>query len=136
MEPSMTKVHGKNVYISLDSVVVTGFSNSVDWTRSADSHDVTCFGATYHTYFGGLGDGKITLGGIYESGVGGVRDVVQDVVGTNVTLIYGPEGNATGKPKTTVTVLVTSYQETAPVADMITWKSECQPSGAPTDSTF
>jgi hypothetical protein len=43
-----------------------------------------------------------------------------------VELVYRPEGAGVGRPLSTVDVLVTSYEETAPVADMITFTAELQ----------
>jgi hypothetical protein len=42
-------------------------------------------------------------------------------------VIYHPEGSTgAGKPVATVDVLVTSYEESAPVADMVTFTAELQ----------
>ncbi len=43
-----------------------------------------------------------------------------------VVLVYRPEGTGTTKPEAEAQALVNSYEESAPVADMITWTAEFQ----------
>ena len=43
-----------------------------------------------------------------------------------MSLVYRPEGTGSGKPEAEVDVLVSSYEESAPVADMITFTAELQ----------
>ncbi|MET7989852.1 hypothetical protein ABZU76_02975 [Amycolatopsis sp. NPDC005232] len=131
----MAQVHGKNAYVSLDDKDLSAFCNNIAPKRSADSHDVTTFGSTAHKYAGGLLDGTNTLTGIYESGASGPKKVVEPLLGTVVELVYRPEGTGTGKPEDTVNVLVTAYEETTPVADMITWSATLQLTGAVVNST-
>jgi hypothetical protein len=129
----MTMVHGKVGNVTVNAKDVSPFTNSIDWDTSADTSDVTTFGATGHAYFGGLTDGKVKLAGLYDNTVSvGPRAAVQASLGATVALIYRPEGISTGKPQTTVNVVVNSYKESVPVADMITWEAELTISGAPT----
>lgn len=123
-------VHGKSTYTSLDDSDISEFCNNVEFSRESDSHDTTTFGRDSKRYQGGLLDGTATLSGFYDDSESeGPAGVVEPMIGTNVQLVYRPEGTGDGKPEKTVEVLVTSYNETAPVADMITWESECQFSG-------
>jgi hypothetical protein len=124
----MAFVHGKNTYVSLNAADISPFCNSVGNKRSADSHDVTTFGKTAKVYFGGLLDGTFDISGVYDSGATGPKAVVEPLIGTVVELVYRPEGTGTTKPETTVDVLVTGYEETAPVADMVTWTATLQSS--------
>lgn len=126
----MAHIHGKNAYVSLGGDDLSAFANNVSYSRSADSHDVTTFGQAGHVYAGGLTDGTATIEGIYDDTATGPRATIEPLIGTVVELVWRPEGTGTGKPEDTVNVLVTSYEETAPVADMVTWTCECQLSGA------
>jgi hypothetical protein len=128
----MAFVHGKDAYTSLDANDISAFCNSVEMKRSADSHDTTTFGKTGHVYQGGLTDGTASIGGIYDDTASGPKAVVEPLLGTVVDLVYRPEGTGTGKPEQTCDVLVMSYEESAPVADMIQWKAELQISDAVT----
>lgn len=125
----MAQVHGRNTYVSLDADELSEFANNVEFSRESDSHDTTTFGRNSKRYKGGLLDGTATISGIYEDGLTGPRALVEPLIGTNVALIYRPEGTGTGRPQKTVEVLVTTYNETSPVADMIAWTCECQFSG-------
>ena len=128
-------VHGKTTFVSLDSEDLSTFTNNVAFNRSADSHDVTTFGKVSKVYQSGLKDGTATIQGIYDNSVTGPGAVIRPLIGgAAVELIYKPEGSGTGKPVSTVDVIVTSYEETAPVADMVTWSVSLQLTGDIVDS--
>lgn len=123
----MATVHGKNCQVSLDGDDLSVYSKKVDFEQEADSHDVTCFGKNSKVYAGGLKDGTATVEGVYDTTVSvGPAAVVRPLLGTVVELIYKPEGTGTGKPTHTVDVLVTSYKESAPVDDMVSWTADLQ----------
>jgi hypothetical protein len=118
----MSKVHGKNTYISLDDNDLSSHSNTCEWKRMADSHDVTTFGNNSHRKQGGLGDGSSTIGGFYDNtAVTGPRAVIEPLIGSVVEMVHRPEGTGTGLPEDTVNALVQDYTESSPVADMVTW---------------
>lgn len=122
----MSFTHGKDTYISLNGSDLSAFTNTSELGRTSDSHDVTCYGKSSHVYLGGLLDGKATMGGIYDNGVTGPRDIIEPLIGTVVTLVRRPEGTGSGRPQDSVAVLVAGYTETSPVADMVTWQCEMQ----------
>lgn len=122
----MAFIHGKGTVVTLDSDDLSAFANNVAFNRSADSHDTTTFGRTAHVFQGGLKNGTATITGVYDDGVSGPEAIISPLIGTVVELVYKPEGTGTGKPIRTVDVLVTGYDETAPVADMITWSASLQ----------
>lgn len=119
--------HGKSTFVSLDGDNLSAFSNNVVFTRTSDSHDVTTFGNNSHVKQGGLLDGSATIAGIYDTTAStGPRAVIEPLIGTVVPLVHQPEGAGSGKPQDTVDVLVASYVETSPVADMVTFSVELQ----------
>lgn len=122
----MAFVHGKNTYISLNGADLSAFTNTSDLTRTADKHDVTTYGKNSHVYQGGLGDGAASMGGIYDNTATGPRDIIEPLIGQNVTLIRRTEGTGSGRPQDSVNVLVEEYVETNPVADMVTWSCKLQ----------
>lgn len=123
----MAFTHGKVTFVSLDGDNLSTFSNSCEFTRTGDSHDVTTFGKNSHVYQGGLLDGSATIAGIYDNtAMTGPRAVIEPLIGTVVPLIHQPEGAGAGLPQDSVDVLVTSYMETSPVADMVTFTVELQ----------
>lgn len=123
----MAFVHGKNTFISLDGDNLSAFTNTSTLTRTADTHDVTTYGKNSRVRTGGLLDGTASMGGIYDNTAGtGPRAVIEPLVGTTVELIRQPEGTGSGKPQDKVDVVVKSYVETNPVADMVTWTCELE----------
>lgn len=126
----MAKVHGKNLVITIGTKNVSAFSNSVEWGREADTHDTTGFGANAKEYSGGLLDGTISVSGTYDNTAStGPSNALEPLLGTTVVVIYQPEGIGTGRPTKTVSAVLNSFSETAPVADMISWTCELQMSG-------
>lgn len=123
----MAFVHGKGSVVSLGGSDLSVYSNSVEWERTGDSHDVTTFGKNSHVKQGGLLDGSATIAGIYDNTASvGPRAIINPKIGTVVALVWRPEGTGSGRPQDTVNVLVTSYSETSPVADMITFSVEVE----------
>lgn len=123
----MAFVHGKSTAVSLGGDSLSEYSNSFEYEREAEAHDVTTFGKNSKVYSGGLKDGTATIEGIYDNTVStGPAAVIEPLLGTTVELVYNPEGAGVGKPVKTVDVVVTSYAESAPVADMVTWTCELQ----------
>lgn len=128
-------IHGKDTFISLDGNDLSAFTNTSSLKREADEHDVTTYGKDDHVFAGGLRAGEVSMGGIYDNGAAGPRAVIEPLVGTVVPLIRRPEGTGAGRPEQTVNVLVKEYQETNPVADMVTWTVSLTKSDAITDTT-
>lgn len=125
----MAFVHGKGTVVSIDSDSMTAFSNEVQFKRSMDAHDVTTFGKNAKVFKGGLADGTATINGTYDSTAStGPSAVFNPLVksGAVVEMVFQPEGLGSGKPTATVDVIVTAYETTSPVADMITWSAEVQ----------
>lgn len=130
----MAFVHGKDTFVSLNGSDLSTYSDKSDFGRKADKHDVTTFGADDHVYQGGLGDGSASISGTYDNTASGPRDVIEPLIGTNVTFIRRPEGTGSGLPQDSVDVLVEEYTESSAVADYVKWSVTLQPSGAVTST--
>jgi hypothetical protein len=127
----MTFVHGRLTVVKLGAKDLSAYTKNTEWSREADAHDTTAYGATAKQYNGGLLDGTVTISGTFDNTVTtGPKDSVEAIIGTNVTFIYQSEGTGSGKPQKSVTVLVKTYKQTAPVADMVSWEADLQMSGA------
>lgn len=134
------KKHGKTTHVELGGVDISEHTNNTEWPRTGDSHDVTTYKAddidTAKEYIGGLTDATVTISGVYDTdATTGPGHVIEPLVGTLTEFIYQVEGVGTGKPTRTMTVLVTQYAETAPVADIVTWTADLQVSGMITTTT-
>ena len=132
----MAFIHGKTTVVSIDGDDISAFTNSVEFNDGHDIHDVTCFTAGRKSWAAGLGDGKVTLAGVYDDGAGGPRATLKPLMaaGLPVTFLFKPEGTGAGKAQSSVSVLVTAFNESAPVADMIKWTAELQMTGALTET--
>jgi hypothetical protein len=124
-------VHGSVAVVLLDGNDISEFCNSVTWPNGVDTHEVTTFGNTRKKYKAGLGDGKPSIGGPFDSTADSPSDTMNDLIdaGDVVTLVYRPEGTGGGLPQRSVGVIVTSYNESSPVGDVVSWTSEFQMSG-------
>lgn len=123
--------HGKDTIFKVNSVDLSAYTNTSQFELGMDEHDVTCYGASGHAVAGGLQNGKVSFGGVYDSGTTGPRKTLQTLVkaGATITVVRQPEGTGSGKPQDSASVLLTKYVETAPVADMISWTCEGTVSG-------
>lgn len=128
----MSFVHGKNTYVSVNSTDLSAFTNTSEYSRNPDTHDVTTYGKNDHVFSGGLGNGTFSMGGIYDSGVSGPRAILKPLEGQQTRIVRRPEGTGSGKPQDQFDAIVQNYVETSPVADMIAWTCEFQMSGAVT----
>lgn len=122
----MAFVHGKDTVVTLNSSDLSAFTNQVEFTQSADSHDVTTYGKDAHVFVGGLKNGTCTLSGVYDNTTSGPQDIIPPLIGTVVDLVFKPEGTGTGLPQLSAQVLVQDYTVTNPVADMVTWSCTLQ----------
>lgn len=123
----MALVHGKNTVVKLNSVDLSQYVRTSEWSRQIDEHDVTTYGASAHKVRGGLPAGSFTMSGVYDStATTGPRAALNAVfaAGVNVTLIRQPEGAGTTKPQDSVSVLLKKYTETSPVDDFVAWAVE------------
>lgn len=129
--PANAKLHSKYSVTSLNGSTITAMITNKQVERNSDKHDVTVHGEDDHSFAGGLGNGAMSISGIYDTtSAKNPQDVIMPLIGTLVTFIHYPQGIGSGLPQNTMSVLVEKYVETAPVADMVTWSADLQPSGA------
>ena len=124
------RVHSKLTVWKIGANDISGYCNSSNLDRKADSHDTTVYGMNSHRKDGGLGDGTVSLGGFYDStAVSGPRAVLEPALGTVVEITHQPEGAGAGKPQDVFDALLTSYKEDKPIADYVTWTADFEISG-------
>lgn len=141
----MAFVHGKNAYIQLDNSAgtltsLTSISNEVSYSQSIETAETSVFGTSAKTYITGQNDATISISGLFDATSASVIEGTIDalIAGTNAsaTLVFGPEGNGTGKKKITCETIVTSYEISAAVGDVVSLSVELQRTGASTIGTF
>ncbi len=126
----MALVHSSVTVVKLGSNDISSYVKSSDITFEADVHDVTTYGTTSKVYKAGLTDATISLEGWFDTAATGPRKLIQPLIG-NGTVVFTRqlEGTGTGKSQDVATVIVKSFNESAPVADIVTWKAELQVTG-------
>lgn len=127
----MATVHGKKTVVLLAGTNISTYCNSTTFPDGLDTHETTTYGRNRKTYASGLGDGKITIGGPYDSAAAGPRSYIKPLmaIGDPVEFIYRPEGTGAGLPQSKVNVIIMSFNESSPVGDMVTWTAELQMTG-------
>lgn len=131
-------IHGKNTFWSVNGVDLSTFGESTDITDGVAIHKVTTYGPnrTRESKAGGLGDGKITVKGTHDSGLGSPRKVLKPLMDARVEVpyLFRHQGTGSGKSQLSVNVLVSEYKESSPVNDMIKWTCELEMSGDRSDA--
>lgn len=125
----MPRVHGRKAVYILASKDLTTYSNNSTVELTIDKHDTTTNGKNSHVFDGGLLTSNFTLAGFYDSSLtDGPKAVIQPLLaaGNKVAFIHRPEGTGVGLPQDTVSVLIEKYNQTHPVADMVTWSVDLQ----------
>lgn len=96
----MATYNGNNVYLNWDGVNISGyFTEQIDVQASNNTVDITAgAGVTGIQRGNGLDDRTMSFSVVYDDAdlSGYVGKLKQGTIGT---LIYGPEGSGTGKPK-------------------------------------
>lgn len=134
--------HGKNAIFKIDNTSaalqdISAYCDDLSLPRSIDTGETTTFGVSggSKTYVVGLNDATIKVGGKWDSALDAI---IAPTVGfdTPLNFNYGPEGSTTGRVKLTGTCILTSYEVSAPVGDVVTFSAEYQITGPVTRTTF
>lgn len=89
---------GNSIFLSVDGVDISSHWVDVELTPSQEEADTTHgSGVTHRTRNVGLKDHKIKITVAYDETA--IQTVLAAVKVGQHTIIYGPEGNGTGKPK-------------------------------------
>lgn len=134
----MAFVHGKDSVIHVDGDELTTFVTDVAFNRSADVAETSTMGQGSKTYLAGMKDGTISLTGRFDSTASTGPDAVLEPLlgGAAVEIEYGPEGDANGKVKVTADAILTAYNRTSPIGDIVAFTAELQVSGEVTEGTW
>lgn len=134
----MANAHGKDSVFSIEDSAATTLRNitpyvkTVDFNRSQDANDVTTKGAEGMTYRPGLTDGEIRLTGLWDQTASvGSQTVLQSLVGieTTVGFEWGPQGLTSMQVKYTGECVLTQYDESSPIDDMVAFTATLKISG-------
>ena len=137
--------HGKNAVLKLDNssgslVDLSAYLDEISMPRSIETGETTTYGTSAKTYITGLSDATISLSGKFDSTAdahfSGILSALLAGTIDSVSFEYGKEGSASGRVKYSGEALLTSYEVSSPVADVVTFSAELQVTGAVTRGTW
>jgi hypothetical protein len=115
----MPFVHGKGTQVFWNETVQTGYLDNTDLSVDADMGETTTYGKGWKTYLQGTSGATIGFTGKYDPD--NTEPRTELAVDSGV-LTYCPGGGATvGDRSRLASVTATSYVETAPVGDIVTF---------------
>jgi len=135
-----TFVHGKNAQLELEGTNLSNTLNEISMPREIETAETTAFGDQDKTYITGLSDATVSLSGMFDATTdSAIATIITNLKSGSIasaSFTYGPSGSASSNPKFTGEALVTSYEISSPVADVITYSLELQVTGGVTASTY
>jgi hypothetical protein len=130
--------HGKNAAVTVNSVALSSFCDSVDLSRDVDTSETTVFGNDDKTFIPGLRGGNINLSGNYDPTAStGPADVLEGLLGSApFPVVYEPGGNVAGQRRHSFNAIITNYSENSAVGDKVTFSASMIITGAVTSTTI
>lgn len=138
----MAFVHGKSAVFKLDDSGGTlrdlsAYLDDLGFPRDIETAETTTFGVagSAKTYIVGLSDATISISGKFDATADGY---LAGVLGQSATLSfeYGPAGSTGGNVKYTGECIMTSYEVSASVGDVVTASADFQVTGQITRTTW
>lgn len=141
----MAMSHGMVSYFAVEDSAGTTLRNlttyitDIEFPFSQDVAETTTKGQTAKTYVQGHTDATISINGRWDNtATTGPDAVLSGLVGDTGTVgfEFGPEGNTAGDIKYSGECILTSYQVSSPLSDVVGFSAEFQITGAVTKGTF
>lgn len=127
---AFTPIHGKLTVLTVATLDISLSTKTSTFSGSADVHDTTGYTLTNRTKVGGLVDGKFTASGAYDIGtVTGTGLVMEGKEGTTQAIIRKVNGTGTGKPQEVFSGILSKFDVSDPVDDIVTWSAEWEVTG-------
>lgn len=108
-----------NAHITVNSVVLSTSANSVTLNYEKDSVENTGFGATGHTFQGGLENNSLEIEFMQDFAAANVEATVYPLVGTTTTVIVRPNGAVTSATNPAYTLTGCYLSSHTPVAGTV-----------------
>lgn len=131
--------HGKDAGFLITTVAgatvdISQYLTSVSFTQERDEVDVTCLGATYKNFIGGVQDASISVEGVWDPTLDGYLRALGTASGGSWA--YGPQGTASGKTKFGGSAMRGAYNTPTDVGSAVTFTCDFHVQGAVTAGTF
>ena len=132
--------HGKSTVFKVDNSggTLTDISNTltdVSFPQTIETAETTSFGSSAKTYIVGLTDSSISASGNFDATVDAHLAGIAGQAAT-VSFEYGPEGSTSPNVKYTGEAILTSYEKSGAVGDVVTYSAEFQVTGVVTRGTY
>jgi hypothetical protein len=134
----MSSTHGKNQYLSWNSVNISDQISDLSLGQSLDEAETTTFQQTGETYVTGLADKNLEFSGPFDEASGKIYQTIlfDYIKGTTRTAVYGPQNNTTGNVSyTDTTAYLTKLSVRSSVTGPVEYSSGVR-LNAPTRGTF
>jgi predicted secreted protein len=132
--------HGKNAQFELEGTNLSNTLNEISMPREIETAETTAFGTQDKTYIVGLSDATVSVSGMFDATTdSAISTIISNLKSGSIasaSFTYGPSGSAASSPKFTGEALVTSYEISSPVGDVITYSLELQCTGAVSGTTY
>ena len=130
----MAFTHGSNADVSVDGTNISAYVDSISFSRSVDTAEVTAFGNDDKAFIAGLEDGSFSISGPYDPTLDGVMAGCFDAA--TVTVFFGPSGSGSGAIKYSASAFITDYTPDMGVSNRVQWSASFQKSGDLTYGTY
>lgn len=127
---AFTPTHGRLTVLTVATLDISTSTKTSTFSGSADTHDTSGYGLTNRTKVGGLIDGKFTASGAYDIGtVTGTGLVMEGKEGVTQAINRKVAGTGTGKPQEAFSGILSKFDVSDPVDDIVTWAAEWEVTG-------
>ena len=132
--------HGKSTSFKVDNSggSLTDISDTltdVSFPQTIETAETTSFGSNAKTYIVGLSDATLSVSGNFDATVDAHLAGIAGQAAT-VSFEYGPEGTTSTFVKYTGEAILTSYEKSGAVGDVVTDSAAFQITGAVTRGAF
>ena len=122
--------HGKRTAVLFNGTDMSPFLNEATTTQEIETAETTAFADEDKTYIVGLADGTISTSGMFDSSAGASDAVLQGMIQQDDnTFTVLPEGSALGRRAILANGMLTSYEVSSPVSDVVAISAEIQADG-------
>jgi hypothetical protein len=121
--------HGKNTAVLVAKYDISAYLNEVSSSMSIDTAETSTFGTAAKTYITGQNDATISFSGLYDGATDAIAEIFEAIIDNDSTpaiTICADGGLTVGASATLAQAKQTSYEISAPVADVVSLSGEFQ----------
>lgn len=124
----MAFIHGKSAIVLNNEFNLSTYFNDISISRSVETAETTAFGASAKAYIVGISDGTISLGGMFDGAANAIDAEITDMIGSTSGVVSISASGVTtiGTRMISATGIITSYEVSAPVGDVVSASAEFQ----------